>query len=338
MIDARFFKKTPAKTIQEIMTLTGATCHDQRVYEHKVENVASLEDADAKSAACFHNRAYLAAFQESAAGVCFVTEALSTHAPKNMVCLITPSPYRAFGLLASAFYPDVDRQIQAQDTLIHPSAKIGAGCVIEPGVVIQRDVVIGDKTRIGANTVIRAGVVIGKNCVIEPHVTLSHCLIEDDVIIYTGARIGQAGFGFFMDEKGHVKVPQLGRVLIGRDVEIGANTTIDRGSLHDTVIGVGSRIDNLVQIAHNVKLGKGCVLVSQVGIAGSTQLGDYVIAAGQAGLAGHLKIGKGVRIAAQSGLMRDVSDGQTVAGTPAVAVKQWHRQTAALAKLVTKTE
>ncbi|MBA4750589.1 MAG: UDP-3-O-(3-hydroxymyristoyl)glucosamine N-acyltransferase [Alphaproteobacteria bacterium] len=337
MVDSRFFKRESPLSVKEIINLTGAACFDTLALEKKVIDVAPLEEASAQHMACFHNRGYLEAFQKSKAGFCFVTQSLAVHAPQGMVCLVTPSPYRAFGLLANAFYPDVDRRVQCQETSIHPSAIISKDCILEPGVIIQKGVHIGEGTRIGANTVIRAGVTIGKNCIIEANVTLSYCLIEDDVIIYTGARIGQAGFGFFMDEKGHVKVPQLGRVLIGRDVEVGANTTIDRGSLHDTVIGAGSRIDNLVQIAHNVKLGKGCVIVAQVGIAGSTQLGDYVIAAGQAGLAGHLKIGKGVRIAAQSGLLRDVPNGQTVAGTPAVAVKQWHRQTVALAKLVTKT-
>jgi UDP-3-O-[3-hydroxymyristoyl] glucosamine N-acyltransferase len=140
-----------------------------------------------------------------------------------------------------------------------------------------------------------------------------------------------------MDEKGHIKIPQLGRVIIEDDVEIGANTTIDRGSLQDTVIGRGSRLDNLVQIGHNVQIGEGCVLVAQVGIAGSTHLGHHVIAAGQVGIAGHLRIGNSVKMAAQSGIMRDLQDGETVAGSPAVPIQQWHRQTVALQKYIMHT-
>ena len=334
MVDPRFFTKSRAFTVGEACALTGATCATN--LDTQIHDVATLEAAREGEIACFHNRAYLGAFQETKASFCFVSEALAPHAPKDLVCLITPSPYRAFGLLSQALYPHVDRVFEACATPIHPDASLGEGCIIEPGAVIMRDAVIGDGTHVGANAVIGRGVQVGKSCIIEPGVTLSHCVLGDHVTIFAGAHIGQAGFGFFMDEKGHVKVPQLGRVLIEDHVEIGAGATVDRGSMTDTIIGRGSRIDNLVQIAHNVRLGKGCVIVAQVGIAGSTQLGDYVIAAGQAGLAGHLKIGSGVRIAAQSGLMRDVADGQTVAGTPAVPVKQWHRQSAMLAKLVTK--
>lgn len=336
MADSRFFiNKGPLK-LEEVLSLCSATCRVDDIEKRQIYDVATLEDAGPTDVACFHNRAYLEAFKKTRAGFCFVPENLAVHAPKGLVTLITPTPYRAFGLVSSAFYPDVDRNYEAGDSLIHPQAVVEENCILEPGVVIQRGAHVGAGTRIGSGAVVGKGVVIGQNCIIEPGVTLSHCLIENNVTLSAGVRIGQAGFGFFMDDKGHVKVPQLGRVLIGSDVEIGAGTTIDRGSLQDTIIGQGCRLDNLVQIAHNVRLGRGCVIVAQVGIAGSTQLGDYVVAAGQVGIAGHLKIGRGVRIAAQSGLMRDVEDGSTIAGTPAVPVRQYHRQTAMLAKLAKK--
>jgi UDP-3-O-[3-hydroxymyristoyl] glucosamine N-acyltransferase len=169
-------------------------------------------------------------------------------------------------------------------------------------------------------------------------VTLSHCLIGARVVLHPGVRIGQPGFGFAPDREGPIKIPQLGRVVIGDDVDIGANTTIDRGSGHDTVIGPGTMIDNLVQIGHNAVLGRGCILAGQVGISGSTKLGDFVMAGGQAGLAGHLNIGTGARIAAQAGLMRDVEPGSTVAGAPAVAITSWWRQVAILQRLATKKD
>jgi UDP-3-O-[3-hydroxymyristoyl] glucosamine N-acyltransferase len=199
--------------------------------------------------------------------------------------------------------------------------------------VIEDGVVLGKNCFVGPNTVIEQGCSIGNNAVIESNVTISHAIIGDDVFIKPGARIGQPGFGFYMDEQGHFDVPQLGRVLIGNHVHIGANTTIDRGSQADTLIGNGVRIDNLVQIAHNVEVGDNSVLVAQVGVAGSTKLGRFVIAAGQVGIAGHLTVEDGVKIAAQSGLMRNVGKGETVAGSPAVPVRDWHRQTIALQKL-----
>ena len=156
------------------------------------------------------------------------------------------------------------------------------------------------------------------------------------MLIHAGVRIGQDGFGFATGAEGHVKVPQLGRVIIGDDVEIGANTTIDRGAGPDTVIGAGTQIDNLVQIGHNVVLGRGCVVVAQVGISGSTKVGDYVVIGGQVGLAGHLSIGNKVRIAAQSGVMRDVAEGETVGGSPATTMRDWLRRVAIVDRLARK--
>ena len=151
--------------------------------------------------------------------------------------------------------------------------------------------------------------------------------------IFPGVRIGQEGFGFAVDKSGHVRVPQLGRVLIEDDVEIGANTTVDRGAGPDTVIGQGCRIDNLVQIAHNVRIGRGTMIAAQAGIAGSATIGDFVLIGGQVGVLGHLTVGDGVRLVGQSGIIRDIEPGETYAGSPAVPVRQWHRQTAQLARL-----
>jgi UDP-3-O-[3-hydroxymyristoyl] glucosamine N-acyltransferase len=205
--------------------------------------------------------------------------------------------------------------------------------VIEAGAVIGERAELGAGCHVGPNAVIGEAVVIGPNCRIGAGATLSHCLLGARVVIYPGARIGQAGFGFALGTEGMTKVPQLGRVIIEDDVEIGANSTIDRGSGPDTVIGAGTMIDNLVQIGHNVRLGKGCVIIAQAGVAGSTRIGDHAILAAQAGLIGHLTIGHAARIGAQAGVMRDVPDGESVIGSPAVPVRQFFREVATVQRL-----
>ena len=191
--------------------------------------------------------------------------------------------------------------------------------------MIGAKVEIGGNCVIKANTVIEAGVVVGDETEIGPNAYLSHCLVGRRCQIHAGVCIGNRGFGFAMDPGGFVDVPQLGRVVIEDDVEVGANSTIDRGAGPDTVIGAGSKIDNLVQIGHNVRLGRGCVLVAQSGVAGSTRLEDHVALGAQAGVAGHLTIGKGAQLSAQSGIMRDIPPGQAVAGTPGMPIKEFFR-------------
>jgi UDP-3-O-[3-hydroxymyristoyl] glucosamine N-acyltransferase len=181
--------------------------------------------------------------------------------------------------------------------------------------------------------VIGDGVTMDDDCVVGAGASISHTLIGARAYIYAGARIGQDGFGFASGPNGHLRIPQLGRVVIGNDVEIGANSTIDRGAGPDTVIGDGCMIDNLVQIGHNVQMGRGCVIVSQVGISGSTKLGDYVVIGGQTGLAGHLNIGSGVRIAAKSGVHSSIPAGLEMAGIPAVPVREWRRQIARMVRM-----
>ena len=204
--------------------------------------------------------------------------------------------------------------------------------------MVKSGVEIGENTFVGANTIIERGVSIGANSWIAPNVTLAYCLIGERVIIHTGVRIGQDGFGFAPGSPLHDKVPQLGRVIIDNDVEIGANTCIDRGALLDTEIGEGSKLDNLVQIGHNVKIGKGCLIAGQVGISGSSEVEDYVMVGGQAGIAGHLKIGVGANIAAQSGVIGDVSPGKSVIGFPALDARQFWKNIATLKKIAARKE
>ena len=216
---------------------------------------------------------------------------------------------------------------------------IGAGAEIDPSAEIGPLAVIGAGARIGPRcriaplALLGPGVVLGADCRIGAQASVTHALLGARVYVYPGARIGQEGFGFATTAQGFVTVPQLGRVILEDDVEIGANSTVDRGSAQDTVIGAGSRLDNLVQIGHNVRLGRCCVVVSQAGISGSTVLEDFVQIAGQAGLTGHLHIGRQARIGAQAGVMADVAAGADVVGSPAEPVREFFRAVAAVRRL-----
>lgn len=334
MADSRFFARAGPFSLARIAALAGARLRSGDDGERRVIDVAPLETAGTDDLTFLDNRKYLDAFAHSRAGAAIIDERSIDKAPAGMALLIAAQPYKAFALAAQAFYPTPPVVAgRAASAVIDQAASVPTDCDIGPFVVIAAGVRIGPRCRIGAHTVIDVGVELGADCVVASHVTLSHCLIGDRVVLHPGVRIGQPGFGFAPDRERPVKMPQLGRVLIGDDVDIGANTTIDRGSGHDTVIGAGTMIDNLVQIGHNVVLGRGCVLAGQVGISGSTELGDFVMAGGQAGLAGHLTIGTGARIGAKAGLMRDVAPGETVGGNPAVPFTQFMRQTAILGRL-----
>jgi UDP-3-O-[3-hydroxymyristoyl] glucosamine N-acyltransferase len=208
------------------------------------------------------------------------------------------------------------------------------GVTIDPGAMIGPSAEIGGGTVIGANAVIGPQVRIGRNCAVGPGASVTHALIGDRVIIHAGARIGQDGFGYVRGPKSHVKIPQLGRVIIQDDVEIGANSTIDRGGGRDTVIGEGTKIDNLVQIGHNVSIGRHCIVVSQSGISGSAVVEDYVALGGQVGIADHLTIGTEAMLAARAGVITDVPSGARWGGFPAGPAREWLRGATLLRRLV----
>ena len=334
MADPRFYRSAGPFTLSALAKIAGADLVGDGV--RQIVDVAPLSAAGPENISFLDNPAYTDAFVSSRAGACILGSNLKAKAPEGMALLVAHDAYKAYALIARAFYPDPAPSAGvAPGAHVDPSAKIGAGTEVAPGAVIGAGAEIGAHCRIGANAVIGPGVKIGTGCDIAPLVSIRFAIIGDHVHIYAGARIGEDGFGYASDATGHTHIPQVGRVLIGNGVEIGANTTIDRGSGPDTVIGDGCIIDNLVQIGHNVRLGRGCVIVSQVGISGSTTLGDFVIIGGQVGVAGHLTLGQGVRVGAQSGVISNVPPGETLLGSPAVPHKQFWRQVAALKGLAT---
>jgi UDP-3-O-[3-hydroxymyristoyl] glucosamine N-acyltransferase len=301
--------------------------------------VAPLQTATPGDVSFLDNRKYLSVLEATRAGAVLIRPDFAPRVPEGTVALVTSEPYPAWSRVAAMFHP-----LPPVRPGVHPSAVIAADARIHqtsevgPLAVIGARVQIGPRCRVGPGAVIGDGVVIGADCRIGPQVTLTHALLGDRVTLFPGARIGQDGFGFAVTPSGFVSVPQLGRVVLEDDVEIGANTTIDRGSMHDTVVGAGSRLDNLVQIGHNVRIGRLCVIVAQAGISGSTIVEDHVMIAGQAGLIGHLRIGAKARIGAQAGVMADVAAGAEVLGSPAMPVKEFFRQVVGLRRLARQSK
>jgi UDP-3-O-[3-hydroxymyristoyl] glucosamine N-acyltransferase len=334
MADHRFHRNVGPLSLGRIAELAGAMLAPGVDATRAMRDVAPLETAGPEELSFLDNPRYASAFSVSRAGAVIVAPAHAERAPAGMALLLSPTPYKAYALAARAFYPRprLDPGV-APNAVVNPTAKLGREVSVAPGAVIGAGTRIGDRTAIGANCVIDAAVEIGADCLVGAQVALSHCLVGARVTLHPGVKIGQDGFGFAPDPKGHVKVPQLGRVIIGDDCEIGANTTIDRGAGPDTVIGAGTWIDNLVQVGHNVRIGRGCIIAAQTGISGSSRLGDFVMIGGQGGLAGHLSMGDGARLAAKSGLMHDVPPGATFGGIPAVPMVQHHREVATLQRL-----
>jgi len=339
MADPRFFTAAGPFSLKDLAEVSGARIGDGADPKAMFVDVRPLADAGAEHVSFLDNKRYLESFRKSRAGACLAHPKLAKKAPKTMALLLTEEPYSGYARVARSFYPEEPvKPAVAAETSVDKTARIGHGCRIEPGAVIGAQAVIGTDCHVGANAVIDRGVVVGKGCIIGASASLAYCIVGDRVIVHAGVRIGQDGFGFAPGPEGHLKVPQLGRVIVEDDVEIGANTTIDRGSGPDTVIGAGTKIDNLVQIAHNVKIGRNCIIVSQAGVAGSTEVGDFVMIGGQVGVTGHLRIGAGARIAGQSGVMRDLEAGALVGGSPARPMREWLREQAILRRMTKKGE
>jgi UDP-3-O-[3-hydroxymyristoyl] glucosamine N-acyltransferase len=329
--DPRFFARTGPHRLGEIAAVAGATTDEPaRLFS----GIAPLQAAGPEDVSFLDNKRYAGLLEGTKAGAVILAPAFVDRLPAGTLPLATPQPYVAWARVAAMFHPfPVAVPGVHASAIVDPSAEIDPTAEIGAGAVIGAHAEIGAGSIVGPLCVIGRGVVIGRHCRLHAHVTVSHALIGHHVTLYPGARIGQDGFGFAISETGFTPVPQLGRVIIGDGAEIGANTTVDRGSASDTVIGPGVHIDNQVMIAHNVTIGAGAVLVAQSGVSGSTSIGPRAVIAAQAGLAGHLAIGEGARVGAQAGVMADVPAGQDVLGAPSRNAKQFFREVITLRRL-----
>ncbi len=316
--------------MEELAALAGARLADGGGADRSIALAAPLGRAGADAVSFLADRRYLADLALTRAGACFVSADQVPSVPQGCLALVTEEPQAAYARAAVRLHRG--RRLDPEAPPIHPGATIEAGAVLHHGVVVGPGAQIGRGSEIGANTVVGPGVAIGRDCVIGPNASIGYALIGDRVKIMAGVVVGEAGFGVAVGKGGAMDVPQLGRVIIQDGVSIGACSCIDRGAWDDTVIGENSKIDNLVQIAHNVQLGRNCILAGQVGLSGSVVAGDGAMFGGRAGIADHISIGAGAQVAAAAGVMHDVPAGERWAGAPAKLARQFMRETAWLAR------
>ena len=338
MADARFYRRHGPFTLNALASAIGATLADATVSGSEIVDVASVEDAAAGLLVFAATQRVVETLAGKPAGVVLTTPALSALLTGiSAPVMLHPDPAGAFASAIRLFYPDAGKIAAQGGAAVHPDARIGKDAVLGYGAVIGAGAEIGEGTVIGAHAVIGPGVCIGRACQIGNNASVAYALLGDRVIIHDGVRIGTEGFGYASGAVGHQKIPQIGRAIIQDDVEIGANSTVDRGALGDTVIGEGAKLDNLVHIAHNCVLGRRVILAAQTGVAGSTKIGDWAVLGGQVGVADHLVIGPGARIAAKSGITKDLDGRADYGGYPARPVMQWRREMAALRRLTRGT-
>ncbi len=341
-----FFPPLKPISLSEVAAISGATLV-QGDGDQLITGIGPLEAAGPGDLTFLDNPKYLKFLAETRASACLCARRYSDRVPAGVAVLETAQPYHTYAAILAHAFPDAMRPAGAianKDYSVSPQAHVDPDAALEDDVCVEPGAVIGPGARVGRKSIISAGAVIsahvtiGRDCSIGANTTIQHSILGDRVIIHPGCQIGQDGFGFAMAPGGHMKVPQVGRVIIQDNVEIGANTTIDRGANRDTIIGEGTKIDNQVQIGHNVEIGRHCVIVAQVGLSGSCRLGDFVAIGGQSGVNGHVTIGDGAQIAAVSSVHGDVPPGARWGGVPAKPARDWFREIAILRRMAQRGE
>jgi len=290
----------------------------------KISDIKTLDRATKKDITFFNSIDYKSDAEKTKAGVCVTTKNLEEYLPKGCIKILVKNVLFSTAKISKKFYPDAD--LDYPDKSLVDSKRVSSkfsSVTFGKNIFIGKKAKIGSKTSIGTNSVIEHDVEIGKNCLIGSNVTIKNSIIGNNVVIQDGCKVGVKGFGFIPLKDKNFRFPHIGRVILKDNVELGANCTIDRGSIGDTIIGENTFLDNQVHMAHNVKLGKNCMIAGQVGFAGSSTIGDNVSIGGQAGVSGHLKIGNNVRIGGGSGVVKDIPNNTTVMGYPAVPLKEF---------------
>ncbi|MSP44520.1 MAG: UDP-3-O-(3-hydroxymyristoyl)glucosamine N-acyltransferase [Xanthobacteraceae bacterium] len=339
--EPQFFSTQSTMTIGEIAALTGAEPRAGADLGRRIKNIAPIDLAGPDDLTFLENFKFTGDLAATRAGAILITERFEPQAPGHLNVLRSREPYKAFVAVMREFYRPSLRPSSpyggdgiAPGATVHPTARLEKGVTVDPGAVIGAEAEIGSGTIISANAVIGVKVKIGRDCTIGPNSSITHSILGDRVIIHPGCHIGQDGFGYVSGPQGQVKVPQIGRVIIEDDVEIGASTNVDRGGIRDTVVGAGTKIDNFVQVAHNVVIGRNCIIVAQSGLAGSATIEDNVVLAAGVGIAPHITVGKGAWLAARSAVIRDVPAGAHWGGFPrAKPMKAFFREMAVLERL-----
>tara|TARA_B100000686_G_scaffold355327_1_gene472721 strand:- start:9399 stop:10430 length:1032 start_codon:yes stop_codon:yes gene_type:complete len=337
MKNNKFHKPVGPFSLFILAELVGAKIFNYKKSDEEklVYDAADIDNAQEGFITFVNVDSTLHKIKSSRASVCLVKKYNVKHFHSDLICLEVDDPHSAFGLISQKFYPDIlVEPLISKNCEISDKSKCSKLIRVDSYSVIEEGVKIGDNVWIGSGCYIGKGVEIGENTRIMSNSSIECAIIGKNVLIYHGVKIGQRGFGFAPTKSGHVKIAQVGRVVVQDNVEIGANTCVDRGSYGDTIIGMGTYIDNLVHIAHNVKIGKHCAIAGQVGIAGSSVIDDFCMFGGQVGIGGHINIGKGVQAGGQAGITKSLLSGSKVSGTPAIPLNDYHRQSILLKRLI----
>jgi|TARA_B100001964_G_scaffold20485_1_gene20804 UDP-3-O-[3-hydroxymyristoyl] glucosamine N-acyltransferase len=319
-----FFKNKGPFTIKKIVEICGGNAHCETGSNINIHNIIDLFRAKENDITFLNSIKYKEESLKSEATACITNKGLTKYLPNNCIKIIVDNVLLSAAKVSKFFYPESDYDHLDKTLILSEKVKDKYVHVkFGKNVLIGDNIKIGKNTVIGNNSIIEHDVKIGENCSIGSFVVIKNSVLENEVHIKDGVKIGSKGFGFILDKSKNFRIPHIGKVLLKKGVEIGSGTTIDRGSISDTIIGENTFVDNLVQIGHNVKIGKNCTIASQVGIAGSTVIADNVVIGGQAGISGHLKIGSNVKIGGNSGVITDISDNKKVMGYPSMDFKKF---------------